>query len=89
MGRMFYDLRILNSAEVISVRPDSFVTGYAGQAAQKTHEILLSAVGKTLFIDEAYGCYHLIMHQTSVHSFRVQVYIVSMIASRLQLQLVR
>jgi hypothetical protein len=55
MGRMFYDLRVLNSAEVISVSPKNFSSGYAGQAAQKTHELLLSAVGKTLFIDEAYG----------------------------------
>ena len=55
MGKMFHDLGLLQSDEVISTRPSDFVTGYADQAGKQTQTILDSALGKTLFIDEAYG----------------------------------
>jgi ATPase family associated with various cellular activities (AAA) len=56
MGAMFKQLGVLQSDEVVSCSPADFTIGYAGgQAAKKTQSILQKALGKTLFIDEAYG----------------------------------
>jgi transcriptional regulator with AAA-type ATPase domain len=56
MGKMFTQLGVLQSDEVVSCSPADFTTGYAGgQAAKQTQGILQKAIGKTLFIDEAYG----------------------------------
>jgi hypothetical protein len=56
MGRMFKQLGVLHSDEVICCAPADFSPGYAGgQAAIKTKSMLEKALGKTLFIDEAYG----------------------------------
>jgi hypothetical protein len=56
MGRMFKQLGVLQSDEVVCCSPADFSTGYAGgQAAIKTKGMLEKALGKTLFIDEAYG----------------------------------
>ncbi|KAG5192046.1 P-loop containing nucleoside triphosphate hydrolase protein [Tribonema minus] len=56
MGRMFKELGVLQSDEVISCSPADFTTGFAGgQAAIRTKEMLNKALGRTLFIDEAYG----------------------------------
>jgi hypothetical protein len=55
-GRMFKQLGVLHSDEVICCAPADFSTGYAGgQAAIKTKGMLEKALGKTLLIDEAYG----------------------------------
>jgi hypothetical protein len=55
MGKMFKQLGVLQSDEVVSCSPADFTTSYAGgQAAKQTQAILQKAIGKTLFIDEAY-----------------------------------
>jgi hypothetical protein len=62
MGRMFKQLGVLQSDEVVCCSPADFTTGYAGgQAAKQTQSILQKALGKTLFIDEAYGTLLLIL----------------------------
>jgi Cdc6-like AAA superfamily ATPase len=55
VGRMLRSLELLQSEEVIETSIDDFVTGYAQQAAIKTEEIFNKALGRVLFIDEAYG----------------------------------
>ncbi len=54
LGRMFKSLGILHSDEVVSHSASSFTTGYVGQSGPKMREIVTSALGKVLFIDEAY-----------------------------------
>ncbi|CAM9651536.1 unnamed protein product, partial [Hapterophycus canaliculatus] len=55
VGRMFKQLKAIHSDEVVSCSPSDLTTGYVGQAAKKTKEIMDKAVGKVLFVDEAYG----------------------------------
>ena len=55
MGRMFESLGLLGSSEVVECSPTDFGTGYVGQAALQTRKVFERALGKVLFIDEAYG----------------------------------
>ncbi|CAB1107617.1 unnamed protein product [Ectocarpus sp. CCAP 1310/34] len=62
VGRMFKQVSVIHSDDVVSCPPSDFTTGssssdecFVGQAALKTKEILDKAIGKVLFIDEAYG----------------------------------
>ncbi|CAN0309256.1 unnamed protein product, partial [Discosporangium mesarthrocarpum] len=52
MGRMFKNLGVLHSEWIISCSPSDFLTGRTGL---KTKSKVEEAVGKVLFIDEAYG----------------------------------
>lgn len=54
MGRMFFSLGLLPCDDVVEISASDLVTGYAGQAGQKTLDVLTKARGKVLFIDEAY-----------------------------------
>ena len=54
MGRMFNMLGLLPDDHVVECTPKDLTTGYAGQAAIKTTEILEQSRGSVLFIDEAY-----------------------------------
>lgn len=55
MGKIFHKYGLIGSDEVIMKSPSDFSTGYIGQAGKRTNEIMCSALGKVLFIDEAYG----------------------------------
>ncbi|CAM9784239.1 unnamed protein product, partial [Choristocarpus tenellus] len=66
MGKMFKELGVLQSEGVVSCSPSDFVTGYIGQTAIKTKAKVEEAIGKVLFIDEAYG---LNPHHAGRHSF--------------------
>lgn len=55
VGRMMRSLGVLQDSEVIEAQASDFVTGYAQQAAKRTEEIFQKALGKVLFIDEAYS----------------------------------
>jgi ATP-dependent 26S proteasome regulatory subunit len=57
VGRLFQQLGLLASGEVVEVSAGDFVTGYVGQSAGKTREVFQSALGGVLFIDEAYRCH--------------------------------
>lgn len=54
MGKIFKGMGILEKGEVIEVDRSSLVGQYVGETAQKTQQILESAMGNVLFIDEAY-----------------------------------
>ena len=55
MGQMFCSLGLIPFSEVVETSPSKMQTGYVGQTAKQTREIFRSALGKVLFIDEAYG----------------------------------
>ena len=54
VARILYQKGIIGSSKCIETTRDDFVAGYTGQTAIKTKEVLESALGGVLFIDEAY-----------------------------------
>lgn len=54
MGRVYYSLDILASPEVVTVSAAKLQAGFVGQTASRVRETFRSALGKVLFIDEAY-----------------------------------
>lgn len=54
MGKVFYDMGFMASAEVIECSSTELVGQYVGQTGPKTQKLLEKALGKVLFIDEAY-----------------------------------
>ncbi len=55
MGRMFKSLRVLPSSDVLETTGSDLIAPFVGQTAGKTREIMDKALGKVLFIDEAYS----------------------------------
>ncbi|KAK2747019.1 hypothetical protein FQN55_005288 [Onygenales sp. PD_40] len=54
MGRVFYDMGLLASSEVLECSATDLIGQYVGQTGPKTTSMLKKALGKVLFIDEAY-----------------------------------
>ena len=54
MGQIFYDMGLLATAEVVESSATDLVGQYVGQTGPKTGKLLEKALGKVLFIDEAY-----------------------------------
>lgn len=54
MGQVYYDMGILASAEVIECSASDLVGEYVGHTGPKTKKLFEKALGKVLFIDEAY-----------------------------------
>jgi SpoVK/Ycf46/Vps4 family AAA+-type ATPase len=54
-GRLYHALGLLESGEVVEVTRADLVSGFVGQTAQRTNEVVDSALGKVLFVDEAYA----------------------------------
>ena len=54
VGRIFYEMGFLTSDDVVESSVSDLVGEYAGQTGPKTRRLLESALGKVLFIDEAY-----------------------------------
>ena len=54
MGQVFYDMGFLSSTEVIECSASDLVGQYVGQTGPKTKQKFEEALGKVLFIDEAY-----------------------------------
>lgn len=54
LGQIFYDMGLLSAPDVIEVSATQLVGEYCGQTGPKTQRLLESALGKVLFIDEAY-----------------------------------
>src|SRR2546423_4232626 len=54
MGKVYYDMGFLATAEVIESSATELVGQYVGQTGPKTQKLLEKATGKVLFIDEAY-----------------------------------
>ncbi|KAK2855600.1 hypothetical protein FQN49_005033 [Arthroderma sp. PD_2] len=54
MGKIYYDMGFLATAEVIECSTTELIGQYVGQTGPKTQALLEKALGKVLFIDEAY-----------------------------------
>jgi AAA+ superfamily predicted ATPase len=54
LGQIFYDMGLLAAPEVVDVSASQLIGEYCGQTAPKVVRLLESALGKVLFIDEAY-----------------------------------
>lgn len=54
MGKVFYDMGFLATAEVVECSATDLVGQYVGHTGPKTQKLLEKALGKVLFIDEAY-----------------------------------
>lgn len=54
LGRIYKDIGLLSKGHLVEVDRAGLVSGYVGQTALKTKEVIDSALGGILFIDEAY-----------------------------------
>ncbi|MBA3748969.1 MAG: AAA family ATPase, partial [Solirubrobacterales bacterium] len=54
-GRLYKSLGLLATDNVIEVTREDLVSGYVGQTATKTGEVIDGALDGVLFLDEAYG----------------------------------
>ena len=54
LGQLLYQKGIVRKPSFVEVSRSDLVAEYVGQTAQKTREVLESALGGVLFIDEAY-----------------------------------
>ncbi|KAJ4269690.1 hypothetical protein NW762_001358 [Fusarium torreyae] len=54
LGQIFYDMGLLSAPDVVDVSASQLIGEYCGQTGPKTRRLLESALGKVLFIDEAY-----------------------------------
>jgi hypothetical protein len=54
MGQVYYDMGVLATAEVVECSASELVGQFVGQTGPKTQQLLEKALGKVLFIDEAY-----------------------------------
>ena len=55
LGGMYAAIGVLAKGQLIEVDRSGLVAGYVGQTALKTQEVIQSALGGVLFIDEAYS----------------------------------
>ena len=54
LARVYKELGILKTGQLIEVDRSGLVAGYIGQTAIKTSEVIEKAIGGVLFVDEAY-----------------------------------
>ena len=57
LGNILFQKGVIKQKKFIEVSRSNLVGGYQGQTALKTREVLESALGGVLFIDEAYTLY--------------------------------
>ena len=78
IGDIFTALGILERGQLVEVDRSGLVGGYMGQTAQKTREVIESAKGGVLFIDEAYALAPAKNDQSDYGSEALEVLIKSM-----------
>ena len=54
IGNLYYQMGLLATSEVVEASVQDMIARYTGQTATKTRKLIESALGKVLFIDEAY-----------------------------------
>ncbi|KAL4079908.1 P-loop containing nucleoside triphosphate hydrolase protein [Scleroderma yunnanense] len=54
LGQVYYDMGFLSSTEVVECSASDLVGQYVGQTGPKTKAVFEKALGKVLFVDEAY-----------------------------------
>ena len=54
LAKIYHALGVLDDGQLIEVDRAGLVSGYVGQTAMKTRDVVDSAIGGVLFIDEAY-----------------------------------
>ncbi|KAK3897515.1 helicase required for RNAi-mediated heterochromatin assembly 1, partial [Staphylotrichum tortipilum] len=54
MGQVFYDMGFLATAEVVECSATDLIGQYVGQTGPKVQQLFDKALGKVLFVDEAY-----------------------------------
>ena len=55
IGGLYASIGVLSKGQLVEVDRSGLVAGYVGQTALKTQEVIKSALGGVLFIDEAYA----------------------------------
>ncbi|KAI1259098.1 P-loop containing nucleoside triphosphate hydrolase protein [Xylariaceae sp. FL1019] len=55
MGQVFYEIGLLGTSEIVECSATGLVGEYVGQTGPKTQRLFDKALGKVLFIDEAYS----------------------------------
>lgn len=55
LAQLYAGIGVLSKGQLIEVDRSGLVAGYVGQTALKTQEVIASAMGGVLFIDEAYS----------------------------------
>ena len=55
LGKLYNKIGILSKGQLVEVDRSGLVAGYLGQTAIKVQEVVQSAIGGVLFIDEAYS----------------------------------
>jgi Holliday junction resolvasome RuvABC ATP-dependent DNA helicase subunit len=55
LARIYQALGVLSKGQLVETDRSGLVAGYVGQTALKVREVVLSAIGGVLFIDEAYS----------------------------------
>ena len=55
IAKLYYAIGVLSKGQLVEVDRSGLVAGYVGQTAVKTLEVINSAIGGVLFIDEAYA----------------------------------
>ena len=54
MGKVFYDMGFLSKADVVECSATDLIGSYVGHTGPKVQKVLENALGRVLFIDEAY-----------------------------------
>lgn len=55
VSKIYHELGVLTKGHLVEIDRSGLVAGYLGQTALKTQEVVKSALGGVLFIDEAYS----------------------------------
>lgn len=55
LSKIYFSLGVLSKGQMVEVDRSGLVAGYVGQTALKVQEVIKSALGGILFIDEAYS----------------------------------